>query len=87
MNADIVKVLEDLGFEVRDQERVISGVITKSKYGFVTIIDRNQKLVNLTFTHDILQRSLLSFQKFENVDELKKILLDNQIFTSHYQEI
>ncbi len=87
MNADINKVLEDFGFEVRDQERVVSGIIVNSKYGFATRIDTKAKTVGLTMTHDILERSLLSFQKFENADELKKLFLNNCIFMRSYQEI
>ena len=87
MNTGIIKVLEDLGFEVKDFDRVISGMIVNSKYGFATKIDTKGKTVGLTFTHDILERSLLSFQTFSDENELKKLFLDNKIFVSHYQEI
>ena len=87
MNTELNKVLEQLGFEVRDQDRVISGVIVNSQYGFATKIDTKAKTVGLTFTHNILERNLLSYQCFENAEELKKLFLNNEIFTSYYQKI
>ena len=83
MNTDLITTVTDLGFSTIDSERVVSGVIVNADYSFRLFIDTKAKTFNLTIIHDVLERDLLSFQGFSDVDELKRIILNNHIFTRH----
>ncbi len=80
MNTELIAIITELGFEATDNERVIIGIMVNKGYSFEMFVDTKEKTICLKISHDVMKRDLMVFQRFCDPDELKKLLLGNDVF-------
>ena len=82
---EVIVVLQDLGFETQDYERIVQGImVLKNDIGFTVSVDIKSKTVDLTHSHLFVSGFLLKRQVYLSASDLKDMLLRNKVFT-HYQ--
>ena len=88
MGDEIVAILQDLGFETQNNERVVQGVIVlKNDIGFTIFIDVKSKIVELSHSHLFVSGFLLKRQRYSSPLDLKDMLMKNEVFTHYVSSI